>query len=70
VTAVPYRQVSIEQGTTGSNGTVTLTFSRLSGFPAASHQELMVFFVRATRSGDSLLAGISDRRLVSVRVKL
>jgi hypothetical protein len=70
VTAVPYRQVSIEQGTTGSDGTVTLTFSRLNAFPAASHQQLMVFFVRATRSGDSLLAGISNRRLISVRVHL
>jgi hypothetical protein len=70
VTAVPYNQITIHEGTSGSDGTVPLTFTRLRGFPAATHQGLMVFFVRAVRSGDNLLAGISTRRLVSVRVHL
>jgi hypothetical protein len=70
-TAVPYRQLTIPaEATTDASGWVTLTFSRLSGFPASRHQQLMVMFVRARRSGDSALAGISTRRLISLRVNL
>jgi hypothetical protein len=70
-TAVPYGQVTIPaQQQTDANGDVTLQFNRLSGFPAARGQQLMVLFVRATKPGDPILAGISTRRLISLRVNL
>jgi hypothetical protein len=70
-TGVPYNQVTTpSEATTDATGWVTLTFNRLSGFPAARNQELMVMFVRARKAGDNLLAGISTRRLISLRVNL
>jgi len=70
-TAVPYNQVSIPAETaTDANGYVSLTFNRKVGFPATNKQQLMVVFIRATKPGDSLLAGVSTRRLVSLRVNL
>jgi len=69
-TAVPYNQFSIPRGTTDQSGNVTLSFNRLRGFPAAQKQQLLVMFVRASRAGDNVLAGISTRRLVSLSVKL
>ena len=56
--------------TTDGNGWVTLNFDRLSGYPATRQQRLMVMFVRARKPGDSLLAGISTRRLISLPVHL
>jgi len=71
VTAVPFNQVDIpSQVTTGSDGWATLQFNRRAGFPAATKQRLMVMFVRASKPGDPVLAGISTRRLVSLRVSL
>jgi hypothetical protein len=70
-TAVPFRQVTIPaESPTGSDGSVTLSFSRLAGFPATAHQSLMVLFIRARRSGDNVLAGITTSRLVSIPVRL
>ena len=45
-----------------SDGDVTLTFNRQGGFPAAGNQQLLVMFVRASRPGDPILAGVSTRR--------
>lgn len=71
VTGVPYNMVSIPPQTpTDQNGDVTLQLRTMRGFPATPRQQLMVFFVRASRQGDPILAGISTRRLVSVRVNL
>jgi len=71
VTAVPYNQVTIPgEATTDGTGSVTLSFNRLAGFPASHNQQLMVLFVRARRTGDPALAGISTRRLISLPVNL
>jgi hypothetical protein len=69
VTAVPFLQFAIpNEQTTGSDGWATLQFTALTGYPVSNKQQLLVMFVRARKSGDSLLGGISTRRLVSFHV--
>jgi hypothetical protein len=70
-TGVPYNMISIpSQQQTDSSGDVSLQFRTLRGFPATPRQHLLVMFVRASKPGDPVLAGISTRRLVSFRVNL
>ncbi len=65
--AIPFNQFAVAQGTTASDGSVTLTEARQGGFPAAAHQRLLAVFVRATKPGDSQLGGVSARRVVAFR---
>lgn len=69
-TAVPFNQLSVSEQPSGRDGWAHIDFRVLTGFPAARHQGLLVVFVRARKPGENLLAGISNRRLVSVRVHL
>ena len=69
VTAVPYGQfANANEQATGSDGWATLQFAALAGYPVSNKQQLLVMFVRARKTGENLLGGISTRRLVSFHV--
>jgi hypothetical protein len=65
---VPSNRVSFEgERRTDATGWATFTYQPLAGLPMKSGATL-VFFVRARKAGENLLAGVSTRRLVSIRV--
>ena len=64
-TAIPYNQFAVGQGTTAGNGTVVLTETRRSGFPASRHQRLLAIFARAWKQGEPMTGGVSSSRVVA-----
>lgn len=66
--AVPYNQFSTASVTSGADGAVTIDETRKSGFPASRRQRLLAVFVRASKSGEPVLAGVSTRRVVAFHI--
>ena len=65
---VPFDRLSKEpEVTTDATGWAQITYQVLPTFQLR-HGNLVVIFVRARKPGDSILSGVSTRRLVSVRV--
>ena len=68
VLGLPYDRLrAAPEVPTGSDGWATMTLSPTSRVPRRS---AIVIFVRARKPGDNLLAGVSTRRLVQVRVRI
>ncbi len=68
-TGVPYNQISTPaEVSTDANGWATLVFNMHAGYPVSKSQRLLALFVRARKGGENPLAGVSTRRLVSIRV--
>ena len=67
-TGVPFGRVTATpETTTDAQGIATMTFRPTARLPLVRGGS-MVFFLRARKPGDSVLAGVSSRRLVQVRV--
>lgn len=64
-TAIPYNQFAPAQGTTTANGTVVLSATRRSGFPASRQQHLLAVFARAWKQGEPVTGGVSSSRVFS-----
>ena len=66
---LPYGWVhNTPEQATGADGSTTLTIVPTANLPVGSKHAL-VMFVRARKPGDSLLAGVSTRRLVQVLLR-
>jgi hypothetical protein len=67
-TGVPYNRLSKQpEVTTGSDGWATITFHVLPTFQLRKGN-LVVMFTRARKPGENVLAGVSNRRLVSLSI--
>lgn len=68
---VPFNVLTIPAETaTDASGWAVLNLNMLTGFPVSNSQQLVAIFVRASKTGDPALGGISTRRLFSVPVNL
>ena len=67
---IPYNQFKAVSGATAADGTTTLSETRQRGFPVTRRQELLAVLVRASKPGESALAGVSTLRVVSFRVSV
>jgi hypothetical protein len=66
---VPFGQFAIpNEQPTDSDGWATVQLSALFGYPVSKKQQLLVMFVRARKSGEDMLGGISTCPLVSFHV--
>ena len=65
--ALPYGWIrAATEVVTGQDGWAQITFLPTPAMPL--RHASVVFFVRARKPGDNLLAGVSARRLVQVRI--
>jgi len=69
-TGTPFNQFTIEEQPTDASGWASLTFQRLSNFPVNNKQGILAMFLRARKSGENVLGGVTGYRLVSVDVNL
>jgi hypothetical protein len=69
-TPTPFNQFGETQGNSGSDGWATLTFNRQANYPVNGKQQILAMFVRASKPGENVLAGITGYRLVNVPVNL
>ena len=66
--AIPFGRVNTSAETaTDSNGVATLTFRPTIRLPIVRNTAVQ-FFLRARKAGENVLAGVSTRRLVQVRI--
>jgi hypothetical protein len=64
--STPLVTTATQTARTGQDGWVTIDIRPRSNFPRPAPNKNIQFFVRAYRSGDPVLAGVSSRRLVQV----
>jgi hypothetical protein len=69
-TPTPFNQFDETQSNTGSDGWATLNFSRQANYPVNGKQQILAMFLRASKPGENVLAGITGYRLVNVPVNL
>src|SRR5262245_21132094 len=69
-TPTPFNQFGETQSNTANDGWATLSFSRQPNFPVNGKQQILAMFLRASKPGESVLAGITGFRLVNVSVHL
>ncbi len=67
-TPIPYNQFAGPTVQTDANGKVSIKETRQGGFPAGRRQRLLAVFVRASKPGEPVTAGVSTSRVVSFHI--